>query len=225
MSDAKKKYPLSWPDGWKRTAPSARKRGQFGRTVTEQGAEGAYGRKAPLSISVALDRIAAELRALDVGEDDMLISTNIPTRLDGLPRSDRGEPGDPGVAVYWVHENRHECMAIDIYDRVADNLGAVAATLNALRAIERHGGRQIQERTFRGFAALPETTSGRSWRDVLNFHPTEKVTREDVKERFTAIARKRHPDAGGSEESFRELIWARDAAYNELDQNGKTAVA
>ena len=40
-------------------------------------------------------------------------------------------------------------MAIDAYTRTADNLAAVAATLEAMRAIERHGGAQILERAAR----------------------------------------------------------------------------
>lgn len=220
-----KRYPLSWPEGWKRTAPAARKNAQFGTGKRSQDAGGLWRSKQRLTIAAGWERIMGELRAFGVSEDDALISTNVPSRLDGLPRSDRAEPEDPGVAVYWRHEGRDECMAVDIYDRVADNLGAVAATLNALRAIERHGGAAILERAFRGFTALPETTSGKSWRDVLNFSARQSVTREDIKTHFIAIAKTRHPDSGGSEESFRELIWARDAALNELDQSGKSAIA
>jgi len=50
-------------------------------------------------------------------------------------------------------------MAIDIYDTVAGNLAAVAATLDAMRAIERHGGAQILKRAFQGFKALPSSTA------------------------------------------------------------------
>ncbi|KVD37855.1 hypothetical protein WJ41_22830 [Burkholderia ubonensis] len=60
-----------------------------------------------------------------------------------------------GVAVYWeTRAGARRVMAIDQYTRVADNLAAVAATLDAMRAIERHGGARILERAFTGFAAL-----------------------------------------------------------------------
>lgn len=70
----------------------------------------------------------------------------------------------------WTDEDDGElrsawkpCMAIDRYDRVADNLAAIAATLDAMRAIERHGGAEILNRAFTGFAALPDQASDAWW--------------------------------------------------------------
>ena len=84
----------------------------------------------------AVERVLEELRRLDgAGEDDVVISTNLRTRLDGLPRSDQPKPEDPGAAVYWqppIGEMR--CMAVDRYTEVEDNLAAIAATRNAGRA-------------------------------------------------------------------------------------------
>ena len=48
-----------------------------------------------------LTRVMDELGRMGLGRDDVVISTNVETRLDGFPRSDRTEPADPGVAVYW----------------------------------------------------------------------------------------------------------------------------
>jgi hypothetical protein len=149
--------------------------------------------------------------------DDVLISTNLVTRLDGLPRSDQRKPADPGVAVYWRKGTKGEmrCIAIDIYNDVADNLAAVAATLDALRAIERHGGAQVQERSFRGFAALPESTK-RHWRDVLDI-PYTHVTPEAIENRYRTLAKTRHPDvSSGTHEAMAELNLARDEALREI---------
>lgn len=71
------------------------------------------------------------------------------TRLDGLPRSGEPEPKDPGATVYWRSRGRDQVIAIDQYDRVADNLAAIAGTLDALRAIKRWGGAQIVARLYR----------------------------------------------------------------------------
>src|SRR6202023_2670096 len=140
MSD--QRWPLSWPDGGKRA--TNRTRARFSRYSTE------------LSVNDGTTRIRQELERMGISDDDCLISTNVPLRMDGLPRSDGGQPRDPGAAVYWKDKRgRSKCMAIDRYDRVADNLAAIAATLDAMRAIERHGGAEILERTFLGFAALP----------------------------------------------------------------------
>lgn len=216
------RYPLDWPDGWKRIAPSARTAGRFATKETVYGSADAQGhrnswkRAKPISVYEAVQRIQYELDRLGVRDGDSIISTNIPVRLDGLPRSGSREPDDPGAAVYWVIKGRDECMAIDRYASVADNLAAIAATLEALRAIERHGGAEILERAFRGFTALPERASGKSWRDVLGFPPLTTPTAEMVKNNFRHRATSAHPDTGGSRDAFEELIWARDAALKEL---------
>ena len=139
-----------------------------------------------ISIAEGMERCLRELRAMSISEEDCIVSTNLLVRLDGLPRGDQAEPSDPGAAVYWEHKGRRECIAIDRYTRVADNAWrrSHTATLEALRAIERHGGGEILERAFQGFAALPESTSGKNWRDILNFHPSEKPSGSQITNRF-----------------------------------------
>jgi hypothetical protein len=197
-------YPLSWPEGWARVDPEFRKRGNF-KT---------YGNS--ISIMGGINRILAQLASMKISRDDVLISTNVQTRLDGLPRSDQREPSDPGVAVYWrKNQNAQmQCMAIDIYRSVADNLAAVAATLDAMRAIERHGGAQVQERTFRGFAALPAKT-GRAWWEVLRVR--HDATEEVIESSFRALAFDLHPDRGGSHHAMSELNKAREEALAEIE--------
>jgi len=125
---------------------------------------------------------------MGIRADDILVSTNIEVRLDGMPRSDR-EPKDPGASVYWSAKGKQQCMAIDHYDRAADNLAAIAATLEAARAIGRHGGGEILERAFQGFTALPERAGGKSWYDVLQFQPATKPTADEVRSRFLEMAK------------------------------------
>jgi hypothetical protein len=101
-------------------------------------------------------------------------------------------------------------MAIDLYDRVADNLAAIAATLNAMRAIERHGGAQILERAFTGFDALP-APDARDPFALLGLRPG--ATPEVIQAKFRELARSRHPDTpGGSTAAFQDIQWARDEA-------------
>jgi hypothetical protein len=148
-----------------------------------------------------------------VSPDDILISTNVRLRLDGLPRSDQ-EPSDPGAAVYWQKKGKTmRCMAIDQYTRVADNLAAIAATLDAMRAIERHGGATILDRAFLGFAALPEHAS-QPWREVLGIQGS--ATLDLVESRFRALVKVHHPDVGGKDEDFLRIKEAREAALLEL---------
>jgi hypothetical protein len=212
----KQRYPLSWPEGWKRT--TNRRNAQFGkikRVFNAENGKHVYAGKREVSIEDGFDRIEDELRALGVDESSVVVSTNLRVNMRGIPSGNQGAPSDPGAAVYWMRKGKAQCMAIDAYFRVADNLAAVAATLDAMRAIERHGGAQILERAFLGFAQLPETLNGRPWRDVLQFG-LSTPTRAMVEERYKSLARARHPDAGGSTEQFNELTRARDQAFLEV---------
>lgn len=209
------KYPLTWPANWKRT--TNRVRARFNKKVYQSYStpnSGGYYRSSEVSIHEGVKRVLSELQSFGVLEGDAIISTNLRVRLDGLPRGDQKEPDDPGVAVYWQREGdkTHKVMAIDMYDRVADNLAAIAATLNAMRAIERHGGAVILERAFTGFDALP---SPNDWRHVLGFEQTPTI--EQARERYKRLAKSRHPDAGGSEASMKELNAAWESAQRELE--------
>jgi hypothetical protein len=153
-------YPLQWPSGWKRTNAGERTRAKFGkkafvdRGTNSAGEQLGWYSKGQLSIGQGTERV---LRVLDqMGFNrSVVISSNLALRNDGLPRSGQRAPDDPGVAVYWGQGRQSRCIAVDRYDRVADNLAAIAATLEAMRAIERHGGAAILDRAFTGFVALP----------------------------------------------------------------------
>lgn len=216
-------YPLSWPDGWKRISPLDRAYAKFERIQKEYrapsspGGQGWYARtRRDLTIADGLGRVLEELRRMGIDRDDVIISTNVKLRLDGLPASNKGDPADPGAAVYWVESGKPmRCMAIDRYTRVADNLAAIAATLDAMRAIERHGGAEILNRAFTGFAALPEKASS-PWRDILELS-SEKVTKAEVDSAFRRLAHQFHPDKeSGNADKFNQIVRAREAAYLEV---------
>lgn len=208
------RYPLAWPAGWKRTHPHFRVHAKFNKKApVYHDGKLAYYRAGDLTIAEGTKRVLEQLRAFGVPDGDAIISTNLKVRLDGLPRSDQKEPDDPGVAVYWqrASDHQHKVMAIDQYKRIADNLAAIAATLEAMRAIERHGGAVILERAFTGFDALP---SPNDWRHVLGFEQTP--TFADAKAKFLELSKSRHPDKGGSDAAMSELNWAIEQAEREL---------
>lgn len=208
------RYPLCWPANWKRT--TSRTHALFGKAQQSVGQFSRIG-KTRLSLVNAIDRIAEELRRMGIKEENVIISTNIPLSLSGVPRGDRGEPSDPGAAIYWTHKGKNQCMAIDRYKRVADNLAAVAATLEALRAIERHGGGSILDRAFLGFAALPTSTF--DWREFFIVSPALPKDRQiyQVESAYRAQAKELHPDKqSGDHDRMVELNRARDAALREL---------
>ena len=192
MREAIEAYPLTWPQGWPRKKSHQRSRAKFSTS----------GRV--LSVMDGIQRVLLELERLGVKRDDLVISTDIPTRLDGLPRSDRTVV-DPGVAVYWRKGKDTRCMAIDRYDRVADNLAAIAATLEAMRAIERHGGAEILDRAFTGFVALP---APEQWWQVLGV--AENATRGEIDAAYRRLAALHHPDRGGDSAQMARINTARD---------------
>lgn len=205
------RFPLQWPIGWKRIPPGGRKDASFSR------------RDQRLTIADGLQRILAELGRMGVHDDFVIVSSNLEERLDGRPRSSQANPADPGVAVYWQRGgprsgNPMRCIAIDRYIKAADNMGAIAATLDAMRAIERHGGAQIQERAYAGFAALPAPAAGqRDWWTVLEL--PRDANADQVREAYKALARLHHPDRpGGSDKVMAELNKARDQALQERGQ-------
>lgn len=161
-------YPLQWPAGWPRLKSWERRDGAFKRGTRDLGRS--YTTYTALSIADAVTRVRAELQRMRVGDDDIVISTNLHLRLDGLPKSGQAQPEDPGVAVYWrTRKGETKVMAIDQYKKVEHNLAAIAAiaaTLDAMRAIERHGGAQILDRAFAGFKALPGAGESSSTADV-----------------------------------------------------------
>lgn len=192
-------YPLQWPIGWPRTKNRAdsrfTKRDEYGR-----------GPQRSLAVSDGVERVLKELERFAINRQDIVISTNVRTRLDGLPRSGEKEPEDPGCAVYWEEStSERRVMAIDQYVTVADNLAAIAATLDAMRAIERHGGAQILDRAFTGFIALPAPTDKKTWREVMGFEPSEVVNAHAIRARYRKLAFERHPDKGGSHDAMVEL--------------------
>lgn len=201
MTEPIQAYPLQWPIGWRRA------------TSRKSAAFKSYKRQ--LCVMDGVERVLRELEALGArNRDNIVISTNVPTRLDGLPRSNVGEPVDPGAAAYWVTRGLKQprCMAIDRYDRVADNLAAIAATLDAMRAIERHGGAEILDRAFSGFVALPSPEQ--PWQ-TLGLD-TSNPTPEQIEEAYRRLAMQHHPDRGGDAQQMARINAARDALRERL---------
>lgn len=204
-------FPLQWPAGWKRTPAGCAVAGRFGK---RQSSGGGYAALKDVTVADAVMRVREELQRMRIANDDIVISTNLALRLDGWPRSDQAEPADSGAAVYWRERaGATRCMAIDRYRRVADNLAAIAATLEAMRAIERHGGAEILDRAFTGFAALPAPLD---WRAILGFTHGATPSRQDVELAYRRLASKLHPDRGGFADDMADLNAAREAARESL---------
>jgi hypothetical protein len=170
-----------------------------------------------VDFATARTTLLRELKLL--GARDVLISSNIPLRRDGLPMVPDREPEDPGVAVYFTRlvagRSKPFVLACDQFRKVRWNLRAVQATLEALRAIERHGTSSMMEQAFSGFAQLPAAPADRPWREVLGI-PAGPCTPDRLKERLRELAQLHHPDRGGDPAEMSALSAAYTRGMIEL---------
>jgi hypothetical protein len=210
-------YPLQWPAGVPRTV--APKRSPFH--------EGNGDRK---KLSTAYAELRRQLKLL--GAITPVVSSDIPLKADGTPYMDEGG-GQRAVAVYWhLREQRGGAsvlvpysMPCDTFFRIADNMYAVAKTIEAMRSIDRYGAVQTAQ-VFAGFAALPPGEGGeaivpsRPWREVLGGTWPEGLDTAELlvlaKSRYRRGADEAHPDRGGDVERMAELNRAWEEAQAEL---------
>lgn len=199
-------YPLAWPHGRPRRSAFARKTGRFS---TASGST--YGGQKDITVAEALRRLQEELDR--IGARYPIVSSNIETRLDGLPRSGAQKPDDPGVAVYFRLKDKPVCMPCDTYYLVEHNIAAIAAHIEATRKIERHGVASVAE-MFSGFEQLPAPETVKHWTLILAMRP--ESTRAEIEARYRHLAKLKHPDApGGSHSEMAAINRARDEALKD----------
>jgi len=169
---------------------------------------GGYPQTQALTVADALGRLFNEMRRLGVREGDVIVSTNIRTRLDGLPYSNEAAPADPGAAVYFRLKKADRVLACDRYRSVAGNIAAIAAHIEALRAIDRYGVGTLDQ-AFAGYTALPANADA-DWAIVLGVPPTASA--DEIEAAFRRLAMAAHPDRGGSHDEMARLNAAVTAA-------------
>jgi hypothetical protein len=191
-------YPLQWPEGEPRTAAYARKSDSIFRGKG-------------FTVGRVRDDLINELRLL--GATDVIVSSNVPTRPDGLLYSDPRRLDDPGIAVYFKFKKKQMVMARDGFVSVPGNLRSLALAIDGLRQVQRHGGDRMLERAFTGFLAIAPPDWKKPWREVFGI---KADWTGDIEKLFREKARIRHPDAGGSDILMAELNVAYEEARREL---------
>lgn len=183
-------YPLHWPDG--RPRASCRHNAQF-----------------QMTFAAATSHLMNEIRLL--GGSQVVLSSDLELRLDGLPRASQRQPDDPGIAVYFTYKDKQHCFACDDWYYVRDNVRAIGKTIEALRGIARWGTGDMMERAFQGFVALPAPES-EAWWSVLNFYSeTEALFQGDFEIRAKKLIQQYHPDKpDGDEWKLKQVVRARD---------------
>lgn len=187
-------FPLSWPHGWKRSFK--RKQSAFRTTFAK-----------------ARDELFRNLKLMGVGDWNVILSTNIPLRRDGLPYSGQANPDDPGVAIYFKYKEKDMVFACDTYYNATDNLWAVCKTIEAIRGIQRWGASDMMERAFTGFTALP-ASKGNHWSEILGVSKNSSF--EIVKSAYRKLALVSHPDKDGTNEEMAKINKAFSEAEKEL---------
>jgi hypothetical protein len=200
MSASGSTFPLSWPPGWPRKANPIRPRARFG---TGNG----------VSLGIGVHRVTAELRRL--GATDVIISTNVKPRLDGLPSGDAANPVDPGAAVYFRVKGQPRVLACDKWDRLADNLAALAKHVEAIRGQVRWGVGSL-EQAFGGYLALTAVGAKQPWWEVLAMDSDSTI--DQVEQKRLELLNRHHPDRGGTHARAAEINAACDEARRELAQ-------
>lgn len=185
-------YPLSWPFGWPRVPQ--RIPSKFDKKHT---------------IAKCVDEIYYQLRLLNA--TDIVISTNLRVRQDGLPYSAQRAPDDTGVAVYFNLESGNHVLACDKWSRIEDNLWAIACHVEALRGQQRWGVGNVQQ-AFAGYQALPAPAAG-AWWTVLGVDRT--APQDAIRAAYLGKVKVTHPDAGGSAEEFTRVRFAYEQALKE----------
>lgn len=179
-------YPLHWPDNQAKTPIHQRVWGSFDTTQ-----------------HAAQTGLMKEISML--GGRDVILSTNIRLRKDGMPYTSDKEPEDGGVAVYFTYKKSQMCFACDKYTKVKANMQAVRKTIEALRGIERWGASEMMAKAFTGFVQLPAPGRVKTWREVLGCNPGESSL-EEVKRRYRILANLAHPDKEGGSEAEMAIL-------------------
>ncbi len=196
-------FPLAWPEGWPRTPDSQRKWSLPG------------GRARSQDWNTVVKRLRDELSRL--GARNVVLSTNQPIRQDGQPYAAKRAIEDPGAAVFFTLRGRQLAMAQNGYQLLIDNIRSIALAIEYLRGLERHGGGTMMDRAFAGFEALPPPSTKRPWREVLCvFDDRRTWSLAEVEATYRNLAKRAHPDAGGSDARMAELNAAIADARKEL---------
>ena len=177
-------YPLQWPEHERRTSWVYQEKSRFRVS----------------SFAIVRVELMRELKMLNA--KNVVLSTNIPLRQDGLPYANFRQPDDKGIAVYFQYKDKAMCFTCDRWRKIEDNIQAIRHTINALRGIARWGSGDMLEAAFTGFQALP-APQGKKWWDVLQVNRDTPL--DIIESNYKSFARTQHPDCGGSVEKMAEL--------------------
>lgn len=148
------------------------------------------------SISRAGDELVLELQRL--GAKDIIISSNLKTKIDGGFYAMQGRIEDNGIVVYFKLKNNPKAMACDKWDMIEHNIWALVQSVKAIRGLERWGGSDFLDGLFTGFTALPSPEMMNNNKQYFSGYESK----EEAKEKYRQLCKELHPDMGGDVEEF-----------------------
>jgi len=179
------------------------------------------------TLEKTFDALEYELNRLQAKE--ILIEAgfkNSDIRNNGWPRGG-AKPEHPAIVLHFTSKGKALSFPSDAHETYHQNLHAVALTLEALRAVDRHGVSKGEEQ-YTGFAQLaaPGESESLAWAAKTvaelsqHYSTAERIIAKDGDYigAFRAAVRIVHPDVGGKREDFDKLIQAAsllDAHFKE----------
>lgn len=195
-------FPLAWPAGYSRTLAGLRRESAFRVTPAQ-----------------AFDDLIAEANRFG---SNVRVSMNAPRRKsDDKPYADALDDAvdDPGVVLYLTREGKRLCFPCDSYRTMRENIRGITIAVEAFRALERHGVKQLLSRAMESFVSLPPPSAAqaalrapgaRPWPEVLGVPST--ATNDAINAAYRARARARELHDLGDQAQLQELNVARDEA-------------
>lgn len=128
-----------------------------------------------------------------------------------IPRDGKSQ-SEAALIIFYVDDRKQELKCSRFY-YYRENLRALYLILDSLRKAHDRG--ILSELARAAVAFLPAGSEAkRPWYEILQVTPT--TSPEVVKASYKALAKQRHPDAGGSDEAMREL----NGAWEEFEASG-----
>ena len=143
-----------------------------------------------------------------MGSKNCIITSNLRTKNEGGFYAQQNKIEDAGIGVYFDLKGKPKVMLLDKWGSPEHNMWSLFLSVQAIRGLERWGGVEFLDGLFTGFQALPDYTTTA----IRYFEGCS--SQEHVEERKKNLQRELHPDSGGNEEEFKEMM----RQYQEIKQ-------
>ena len=192
---------MDWPTGFDRTPESERTRNrQFQASIADT----------TEALETELDRLDPDDWRAEIG--------NQHTKSNGLPLHN-ANPDDPGFVLRWRKDDEEFAVACDAYSRLRDNLRTVYLWIHETRM--RNQRPVVTGEDEFAAARLPSGDEDAIATDPAPHEVLEVAPDADpevVKAAAKRLKAQTHPDAGGSEETFKRVVKAEEALLEGVNE-------